>query len=329
LKLSVRTAALAALFAFGMAVVHGAADAQAPDAYPSRPIRYVVASAPGGIADITARVLGPRLSEALHQPVVIENRTTGGILVGVELIAKSPPDGYTLLSATPQVAIAQSMYKRATVDPRKALAPVALVGMIPNVLVVGPRTPAKSVQELVEIARAHPGQLNYSSTGAGTSVHLSAELLKYMANVNIVHVPYRGAAAAMTALIAGDVDMLVDSLPPSLPHIRSGRVRALAVTSAARAPQLPDVPTMAEAGFPGFEISAWSGVVTTAGTPPEIVARLDAEIRRALENPQTAATYEKAGLPVHYLGAKDFGAFWDREIEKFAVAVEHSGAAVE
>jgi tripartite-type tricarboxylate transporter receptor subunit TctC len=243
--LSARTALSVALLACGVA------SAQTVDGYPSRPIRYLVASAPGGIADITARVLGPRLSESLGQPVVIENRTAGGILVGVELVAKAPADGYTLLSATPQVAIAQSMYKRATIDPRKELAPIALVGMIPNVLVVGPRTPAKSVAELVALARANPGKLNYSSTGAGTSVHLAAELLKYQAGVNIVHVPYRGAAAAMTALIAGDVDMLVDSLPPSLPHIRAGRVRALAVTTATRAPQLPEVPTMAEAGFPG------------------------------------------------------------------------------
>ena len=326
--LSARTTVFAALLVCGVAFAQ-APDPSASSGYPTRPIRYLVASAPGGIADITARVLGPRLSESLGQPVVIENRTAGGILVGVELVAKSPADGYTLLSATPQVAIAQSMYKRATVDPRKALAPVALVGMIPNVLVVGPRTQAKTVAELVELARASPGKLNYSSTGAGTSVHLAAELLKYMANVSIVHVPYRGAAAAMTALIAGDVDMLVDSLPPSLPHIRAGRVRALAVTSATRAPQLPDVPTMAEAGFPGFEVSAWSGVVAAAATPPEIIARLSSEVRRALENPQTAATYEKAGLPVHYLDAQDFGAFWDREIEKFAVAVKHSGAAVE
>ncbi|HEY6865573.1 MAG TPA: tripartite tricarboxylate transporter substrate binding protein [Burkholderiales bacterium] len=318
----------ARLVAFAALLACGVASAQTTDAYPTRPIRYLVASAPGGIADITARLLGPHLSEALRQPVVIENRP-GSILVGVELVAKAPADGYTLLSATPQVAIAQSMYKRARVNPRAELAPVALVGMIPNVLVVGPRTKAKSVAELVELARANPGKLNYSSTGAGTSVHLAAELLKYMANVDIVHVPYHGAAAAMTALIAGDVDMLVDSLPPSLPHIRAGRVRALAVTSATRAPQLPDVPTMAEAGFPGFEVSAWSGVVAAAATPPEIVARLESVIGRALEDPRAAATFEKAGLPVRFLGAKDFGAFWDREIDKFALAVKHSGAAVE
>jgi tripartite-type tricarboxylate transporter receptor subunit TctC len=227
------------------------------------------------------------------------------------------------------VAIAQSMYKNISFDPRRDLAPVALIGLIPNVLVVSQKTEAKTVQELVELARRNPGKLNYSSTGQGTSVHLSAELLKYYAKVNIVHVPYRGAAAAMTALIAGDVDMLVDSVPPSLPHIRGGKVRALAVTTAARVPQLPEVPTMIESGFPGFEISGWSGVVTTGGTPPEIVAKLEAEIRRALENPQTAAAYEKAGLTLHFLGAKEFGAFWDKEIEKFAIAVKFSGASAE
>jgi tripartite-type tricarboxylate transporter receptor subunit TctC len=307
----------------------GTAAAQTPDSYPSRPIRYIVASAPGGIADITARVLGPRLSEVLRQPVIIENRTAGGILVGGELVAKAAADGYTLLSATPQVAIAQSMYRNTTFNPRRDLAPVALVGIIPNVLLVNPKTPVTTVQELVELARRNPGKLNYSSTGAGTSVHLSAELLKYYAKVNIVHVPYRGSAAATTALIAGDVDMLVDSLPPSLRHIRGGRARALAVTTSARVPQLPEVPTMIESGFPGFEVLGWSGVATTAGTPPAIIAILETEIRRALENPQTASAYEKVGLPLHFLGAKDFGAFWDAEIDKFAIAVRHSGAKVE
>ena len=311
------------------AFAYGAVAAQTPQPYPSRPIRYIVASAPGGIADITARVLGPRLSEALRQPVVIENRAAGGILVGGELVAKAPADGHTLLSATPQVAIAQSMHRKATFNPRRDLAPVALVGLIPNVLVVSPRTPAATVQELVELARRNPGKLNYSSTGAGTSVHLSAELLKYYAKVNIVHVPYRGAAAAMTALMTGDVDMLVDSLPPSLPHIRAGRARPLAVTTAARVPQLPEVPTMIESGFPGFEVSGWSGVATTGGTPAAVIALLETEIRRALENAQTAAAYENAGLTLHFLGAQAFGAFWDAEIEKFAIAVKHSGATME
>ncbi len=274
----------------------GAAQAQSD--YPNRPIRYIVASAPGGIADITPRVLAPRLAEALRQPVVIENRPAGGIVAAGETVAKSAPDGYTLLSATPQVAIVQSMVKDLAFDPRRDLAPIALVGVIPNVLVAGPRTSAKTLAELVDLARRNPGKLNYSSTGAGTSVHLSAELLKYYAGADIVHVPYRGAAAAMTALLAGDVDIMVDSVPPSLPHIRAGKVRALAVTSARRVPQLPEVPTMIESGYPDFEINGWSGVVTTAGTPKAIIALLESEIRRALSQPQVVAAYENAGLTV-------------------------------
>src|SRR5947208_4778397 len=319
----------ASLFAALLACAVFASAVHAQGDYPSRPIRYIVASAPGGIADITPRVLAPRLAEALHQPVVVENRPGGGIVAGGEAVAKAPPDGYTLLSATPQVAIVQSMVKDLAFDPRRDLAPVALVGVIPNVLVAGPRTPARTLAELLELARRNPGKMNYSSTGAGTSVHLSAELLKYYAGVDIVHVPYRGAAAAMTALLAGDVDIMVDSVPPSLPHISAGRVRALAVTSARRVPQLPEVPTMIESGYPDFEINGWAGVATTAGTPPEIIARLEAEIGKALAQAATAAAYEKAGLTVRFMGAAGFGKFWDAEIAKFALAIKHSGAVKE
>ena len=314
----------ASLFA---ALLAGAAHAQSD--YPGRPIRYIVASAPGGIADITPRILAPRLAEALGQPVVVENRPGGGIVAGGEAVAKAQPDGYTLLSATPQVAIVQSMVKDLAFDPRRDLAPIALVGVIPNVLVAGPRTPAKTLAELIDLARRNPGKLNYSSTGAGTSVHLSAELLKYYAGADIVHVPYRGAAAAMTALLAGDVDIMVDSVPPSLPHIRAGRVRALAVTSARRVPQLPEVPTMIESGYPDFEINGWSGVVTTGGTPGAILLRLESEIRRALSQPQVVAAYENAGLTLRFMGAAEFGKFWDAEIAKFALAIKHSGAVKE
>jgi len=297
--------------------------------YPSKPIRFIVGFPPGGSADPTTRIIGGALAEQLGQPVVVENRPGGGIVAGGETVAKSAPDGYTLLSATPQVAIVQSMVKDLAFDPRRDLAPVALVGVIPNVLVAGPRTPAKTLAELLELARRNPGKMNYSSTGAGTSVHLSAELLKYYAGVDIVHVPYRGAAAAMTALLAGDVDIMVDSVPPSLPHIRAGRVRALAVTSARRVPQLPEVPTMIESGYPDFEINGWSGVVTTAGTPGAIVARLEAEIRRSLALPQVVAAYENAGLTVRFMSAAEFGKFWDAEIAKFALAIKHSGAVKE
>src|SRR5258707_12652369 len=193
------------LLAISCALCAGAAHAQSD--YPSRPIRYIVASAPGGIADITPRVLAPRLSEALRQAVVVENRPAGGIVAGGETVAKALPDGYTLLSATPQVAIVQSMVKDLAFDPRRDLAPIALVGVIPHVLVARPRPPPNTVAELVHLARRDRRELDYYSTGAGTSVHLSAELLKYYAGADIVHVPYRGAAAAMTALLSGDVDI--------------------------------------------------------------------------------------------------------------------------
>ena len=297
--------------------------------YPTHPIRYIVASAPGGIADITARVLGPSLSKALGQPVVIENRTSGGVMVGGDLVAKAPPDGHMLLSVTPQLAIAPTMNRNFQFDPRKDLAPVALVGLIPNVLVVSAKTPAGSVQELIELARRNPGKLNYSSTGQGTSVHLAAEMLKYYGKASIVHVPYRGASAAMNALIAGDVDMMVESMLPLLPHIRSGKVRPLAVATAQRVAQLPEVPTMIESGFPGFEVNGWTGLATTGKTPADIIARLESETRKALTSAEAGALLEKAGLTVHFMGAQEFASFFDAEVDKFAVAIRHSGAKIE
>jgi len=291
-----------------------------------RPIHYIVASAPGGLADTTARVLGPRLAAALHAPVVIENRSSGGVVAGGEAVAHAAPDGRTLLSATPQLAIIPSMVASLSFDPRKDLAPVALIGIVPNVLMTGPHTPARTLAELIALARRNPGKMNYSSTGAGTSVHLTAELLNYYAGINIVHVPYHGAAAAMTALIAGDVDVMVDALPPSLPQIRAGKIRALAVTAAQRVPQLPDVPTMVESGYPDLQMNGWSGVMTAGGTPADTIARLDREIERILSLPEVAAAYDRVGLPFRFMGAAEFGSFLDEETRKFALAVKHSGA---
>ena len=314
-----RAGALAALLA--------CAGASAQDKYPSKPIRFIVASQPGGIADLTPRLLAPRLQEMLGQPIVIENRPSGGVVSGGEAVAKAPPDGYTLLSATPQVAIVQSMVKELTFDPRRDLAPVSLVGVIPNMLVVEPSRGQKSLRDLVAFAKANPGKLNYSSTGAGTAVHLSAELFKYYAGVNIVHVPFKGAAAAMTALMSGTVDVTVETLSSSISHVRSGKIRPLATFAAQRVAALPDVPTMIESGYKELEISAWAGIVTTAKTPPEVIARLETEIRRALEHPPTAAAYEKVGLNVRPMGANEFGKFWDAEIARFALAIKASGAA--
>ncbi len=295
--------------------------------YPSKPIRFIVASQPGGIADLTPRLLAPRLQELLGQPIIIENRPGGGIVAGGETVAKATPDGYTLLSATPQVAIVQSMVKNLSFDPRRDLAPVSLIGVVPNVLLVAPNRQQKTLAELVAFARINPGKLNYSSTGAGTAVHLSAELFRYYAGIDIVHVPFKGAAAAMSALMAGTVDMTVDTLASSISHVRSGKIRPMAVFSAQRAAALPDVPTMIESGYKDLEMSAWGGVVTTGKTPQEIIARVDAEIRRALAHPPTAAAYDKVGLNVRYMGAGEFGKFWDAEIARFALAIKASGAA--
>ena len=319
MNLLLRTAALAALLTCGAALAQ-------ESRYPTKPIRFIVASQPGGIADLTPRLLAPRLQEALGQPIVIENRPGGGIVAGGETVAKAPPDGYTLLSATPQVAIVQSMVKDLSFDPRRDLAAVSLIGVVPNVLLVAPNRQQKTIAELVAFARANPGKLNYSSTGAGTAVHLSAELFKYYSGIDIVHVPFKGAAAAMTALMAGTVDMTVDTLSSSISHIRSGKMRPLAVFSAQRAAALPEVPTMIESGYKDLEMNAWGGVVTTGKTPQDIIARLDAEIGKALTHQPTAAAYDKVGLIVRYMGASDFGKFWDAEIVRFALAIKASGA---
>ena len=309
-----------------IAVLALAAGAAVGQTYPAKPIRFIDASQPGGLADTMPRLLSPRLQESLGQPIVIENRPAGGIVTGGEAVAKAAPDGYTLLSATPQVAIVQSMVKDLTFDPRRDLAPVSLVGVVPNLLIVGPNTQAKTLQDLIAFARANPGKLNYSSTGAGTSVHLSAELFKHYAGVDIVHVPFKGAAAATTALIAGTVDMSVETLSSAMPHIRAGKVRVLGTFAAQRLAQLPDVPTMIESGYRDLEVNGWAGVVTTGKTPAAIVARLDSEIAKALQHGPTASAYDKAGLTVRHMNAAEFGRFWDDEIRRFALAIKVSGA---
>ncbi len=311
--------------AIALAALAQAAAAQ----YPSKPVRYIVSFPPGGIADISARVIAPKLAAALGQPVVVEQRVGAGGNIGAEAVARAEPDGHTLLSATPPVAIAQSMYRNLSFNPRRDLAPVALIGDVPNILVVSANSPLKTLREMIEFARRNPGKLNYSSLGAGTSVHLAAEFLKYQAKVFIVHIPYRGAPQAMVGLLGGEVDMMMDALPPSIAQVRAGKTRALAVTSARRAPQLPDVPTVAESGFPGFEVTGWVGISTTAGTPPDTIARLEAEIRKTLADTEVAALLERQGMALRFLGAKDFGAFLDAEIAKFAIAVKYSGAALE
>ena len=311
------------LFALVLALCASAALAQT---YPTKPIRLIVTFPPGGITDFTARILGPKLAEGLGQPVLVENRTGSGGNIGTEAVAKAAPGGYMLLVAAPPNAINVSLYKSLPFDTRKDLAPVALIGSVPNILVVAPKTKAKNVQELVAVAKKNPGKLNFASNGTGTSIQLSGELFKYQGKFFALHIPYRGAPAAMTALLSGDVDFMFDSLSVSLPQIRAGKIRPLAVTSRNRSPLLPDVPTMMESGFPQFETSGWTGIMATGGTPPLVISRLETELKRIVALPDVIAAFEKPGMNLSFGGPETFATFLNAEIERWAVAVKFSGA---
>jgi tripartite-type tricarboxylate transporter receptor subunit TctC len=295
-------------------------------AYPTKPIRMVVNFPPGGVNDVTARVIAPPLSKALGQPVVIENKPGAGTTIGTDFVAKAAPDGYTLMVAASSTAIVPSLYKSLPYDASKDLAPVALIGSTTNYLVVGPKTPARTVGELVEYARRNPGKLNYASSGNGSSTHLSVELMKQQGKFFALHIPYRGVGPAMAALLAGDVDFLFDAGPASLPAIRAGRARLLAVSTRARSPLFPDTPTLIESGFPDFDVDSWTGIMTTGGTPQPVIDRVAGELRVVVALPEVLAAFEKLGIGVRFLGARDFADYYDGEIKRWAAAVRYSGA---
>jgi tripartite-type tricarboxylate transporter receptor subunit TctC len=242
--------------------------------------------AAGGPNDIIARLVGGRLSDALGQPIVVENRPGAGGNIGTDFVAKAPPDGYTLLSAGPGSLIINPLLGSVPYDTARDFAPVSLMASAPNVLVVHPSVPAKSVRELIELARAHPRQLNYASGGPGSTPHLSAALFAVMAGIDIVHVPYKGTGPASADLLGGQVQMAFFGIPPLLPHIKTGKLRALAVTGKRRSPELPEVPTVDEAGLRGYEVSPWYGLLAPAGTPRAIVDRLNAEVTKIVRRPE-------------------------------------------
>ena len=259
-----------------------AAPLSMAQAWPTRPIRLVVPFPPGGLIDNMARLVGSRLSQELGQPVVIDNKPGAGGNVGAAEVARAPADGYTLLMASPALTISPAIYKNLPYQPSQ-LAPVALLGRVPNVLLVNPASGIGKVQDLVGRAKAKPGQLNYASNGNGTSLHLSAELFKRRSETFITHVPYRGAAAAITALLSGEVDMMFDNLPSAIGQIQAGKLRALAVTTAQRSIALPDVPTLAEAGMEGFNVSEWFGVAAPAGLPAPVATRLADALQKVVQ----------------------------------------------
>ena len=299
-------------------------------AYPTKPVKFIVAYPPGGPTDILARMLSPKLQAGLGQPFLVESRPGAGGNVGTDFVAKSPPDGYTiLLSASGPLAINVTLYKSLPFDPLKDLTPVIHVASVPLVLVVHPSVPAQTVRELIALLKGKPDAYSFSSAGNGTPQHLSAELFQTMAGVKMVHVPYKGSAPAINDLVGGQVLIAFESMVAVLPQVKGGRLRALATTGTRRSSLLPDVPTVAEAGVPGYVSIAWYGVVAPGGTPKAIVDRLNAEIAKALDTPELKQRLAELGSdPVHGT-PEQFGAFIKSETVRWGKVVKESGATVD
>ncbi|HEX9397312.1 MAG TPA: tripartite tricarboxylate transporter substrate binding protein [Burkholderiales bacterium] len=304
--------------------------ASGADAFPDKPVRFVVGFTPGGPSDILARALGQKLGERWGQQVVIENRPGAGGNLAAEAVARSAPDGHTwLLGNNSILATNESLYSRLAYDPVKDFAPVALVAIQPNILVVHPSLPVFSVQDLIAFAKANPGTLNYASSGSGAAAHLAGELFKAMAGVEMVHVPYKGAQPALTDVIAGQVQLMFATSASVLPYIKAGRLRGLAVTTAHRSASVPDLPTVSEAGLAGFEATTWHGVVVPSGTPAALVGRLNEEINSVLNQKDLRERFAGLGAEVASGTPRDFADYIAREIPKWSKVVRDSGARAE
>ena len=315
-----------------LALTATAAPAASPaDAYPSRIVKLIVPFPAGGTTDIFARHIGDRLAKAFGHNFVIDNRGGAGGNIGSDAVAKADPDGYTLLVGTVGThAINSSLYTRMTFDPVRDFAPVAFLAGVPNIMEVNPKNvKATTVQEFIAEAKAAPKKLSFASSGNGTSIHLSGEMFKQMTGVELVHVPYRGSAPAVNDLIAGQVDVMFDNLPSSIEQVRGGNLRAIAVTSLKRSAALPDVPTIAESGLPGFDASSWFAIFAPAKTPPEIVAKLNAEVLKALADPELQKRFADIGGEIRPYKPDELAAFVKAEIEKWAKVVKTSGAKIE
>ena len=293
--------------------------------YPSRTIRLVLPFPAGGPTDILGRILGQKLSEQLGQPVVQDNRPGAGGNLGAEQVAKAPADGYTLLLSSPSISISPSLYKKLSYDPQKDLAPISLVAGIPNVMLLHPSVPAKSLRELIQLAKSRPGKLNFGSGGAGTTNHLASELLKTLAHLDMVHVPYKGSNQAMLALLSGEVDMVVIAVPPAIPQIGAGKVRAIAVLSDKRVPTLPNVPTSKEAGVDHFVVSVWYGILAAGGTPREVVNRLNAELAKIANAPDVKERLAISGIEPLHSTPEQFASFIRSETVRFAKVIQSAG----
>jgi tripartite-type tricarboxylate transporter receptor subunit TctC len=319
----VRTVIAAAV----LGALPGAVHAQA---WPSKPITYIVPFPPGGTTDVLARIIGQKLGAALGTTIVVENKPGAGGNVGSEFVAKAAPDGYTILGGTiSSHAINVSLYPKLPYDPVTSFQPITLIGTNPNILVVNASSPYKSVQDVTAALKAKPGSLSYASAGNGTSQHLSAELYKYLAGVDMVHIPYKGSGPAIQDVIGGQVPMMFDTSVVAGPHIEGGRLRALAVTSAKRASAFPNVPTMAESGVPGYDVVSWQAIFAPAGTPKPIVDRLHAELAKILKDPEVQDRLAKLGLDPSGMTPAELAAFQKTEIDKWAKVIKAANIKID
>ena len=295
--------------------------AGAQEAYPSRPVRFILPFPPGGGTDILGRIIAERLSASLGQPVVTENRGGAGGNVGAEAAAHSAPDGYTIVLVAPSLAISPSLYSKLNYDPVRDFAPISLVATVPNVMITNPSVEAKNLQEFIALARSKPGQMNFGSGGSGTSNHLAGELFNIVTGAKLVHVPYKGVNLAMQDVLSGRVQLVFIGVPAALPHIKAGRLRALAVVAPQRSPALPEVPTVAEAGLKDFEVTTWYGVLAPAGTPRPIITRLNGELAKVMHAPDVKERL--AGMATDPLTSTpaEFAAYLKQEIAKWGDVV--------
>jgi tripartite-type tricarboxylate transporter receptor subunit TctC len=318
------------LFSIAILILVTGAGAALAQQYPARPVRVYIPFTAGSAADIIMRAMEPQMREKLGQSFVIDNRGGAGGNIAAELTAKSAPDGYTVMMGTVGThAINFSLYSKLPYHPQRDFTPVELVGEGPNILVINPYVPAKSIKELIALGKAKPGQLNYGSSGSGTTVHLSGELFSTMAGIKMVHVPYKGATEALTALLGGQLDLMFASLSSAIPLVKAGRLRAFAVTGARRSPSIPELPTMSEAALPGYEASAWFGLLGPAGMPPAAVTALSNAALASLQMQEVKDRLFAAGVEVRTMPPDEFTRFIDSEIKKWAQVVKASGARVD
>lgn len=309
--------------ALAAAALSGPAQAQG---YPSKPVNIVVPFAPGGATDIMTRLLAERLSKRLGQPVIVENKPGAGTMIASEYVAKAPADGHTVLMAASSLGIAPSLYSKVNYDPVKSFAPISLVASVVHVLEVHPSVPVKSVGELITWLKANPGKANYGSVGAGTSTHLESELFNTMAGVKMVHVPYKGSAPALTDLVGGSLQVMFDAWASSGPFVKDGRTRLLAVTTAQRSKILPDVPTVAESGLPGYEAMPWLGLLAPAGTPDAVVKKFHDELMEVLKEQAVQDKFHSLGLDIIGNTPQEFADFIKKDITKWAKVIQETGA---